>query len=101
MLHKVTSIDDLSCPFQLYILCVSAVFNMKTQLPEWKKNVVMFLLFLFLLFCGFGFFCLFGFFSFFLTHYFLKLQHAALFINYYYIYLCIKLSDVSNNFFFQ
>lgn len=37
MLHKVTSIDDLCCPFQLYILCVSAVFNMKTQLLEWKK----------------------------------------------------------------
>lgn len=38
MLHKVTSIDDLTCPFQLYILCVSAVFNMKTQLLEWKKK---------------------------------------------------------------
>lgn len=37
MLHEVTAINDLSPPFQLYILHLSAIFNVKTQLPEREK----------------------------------------------------------------
>lgn len=37
MLHKVTAINDLSLPFPLHILCVSGIFNVKTQHLKWEK----------------------------------------------------------------
>lgn len=53
MLHRVTAINDLSPPFQLYILCASAIFNMKIQLLKWEKCCGVFVVVLVVLWEGF------------------------------------------------